>query len=305
MTVRSNQSRGCFSANRVTSVGLRPRIDRPPHQDHRLWLARVVCRREQRGGGQHRNRRLAYRHHVDTRPQQANKTHHDIDEVVEIEPAIKERDIARIHPIGEVDVVVAQHGLDGAAQQGREVARQRGDDQHCRLVAAFFLAEVQQVAKRMRGHDLLGDADLCIIERDAADPEIGPVVRQAGVGQQLHRRRRASHERKILDQRPWLGQNAAQEFRHKTDWGEHIALCLIGVVKHISSSDTAPELANLQTVDTVPVSIDRKASDPNSKCSMFQGYIWLDNSLRKSAAPRPRGALNQLTARSGMRSGGG
>ena len=57
-----------------------------------------------------------------------------IDEIVEPEAAVAQRHVARIDPVGQIDVVVGQRGRDGAAQQGREMPRQRRDDQQLRLV---------------------------------------------------------------------------------------------------------------------------------------------------------------------------
>ena len=45
----------------------------------------------------------------------------------------RERHVARVVPVGDVDVVVGQHRAHGVAQQRREVARHRRDDQHARL----------------------------------------------------------------------------------------------------------------------------------------------------------------------------
>ena len=57
-----------------------------------------------------------------------------IDIVVKVERAIGQRHVACVFPVGDIDLVVFQHGLDGVAQQGRVVARQRRYDQHRRLV---------------------------------------------------------------------------------------------------------------------------------------------------------------------------
>jgi hypothetical protein len=62
--------------------------------------------------------------------------------------------IACIAPVGDVDVVVAQQGLDGAAQQRGEVARHGRHHQHLGLHGRGFLAEMQQ-ATEGRGADFL------------------------------------------------------------------------------------------------------------------------------------------------------
>ena len=75
-----------------------------------------------------------------------------VDVVVEIEAALGHRHHARVDPVGDVDVVVGQEGLDRAAQQRGVVARHRRDDQHLGLRPARHVAEhaleMQQLAER-------------------------------------------------------------------------------------------------------------------------------------------------------------
>ena len=72
------------------------------------------------------------------------------DIVVEAEGAVGQRRVAGVAPVGDVDVVVRQQGLDRAAQQGGEVAGQRRDQQDARLLGIALLAEAHQVAERRR-----------------------------------------------------------------------------------------------------------------------------------------------------------
>src|ERR1700719_4912487 len=97
---------------------------------------------------------------MDLRPQETDEPAHHIDKVVEIEPAIKQRDVSRIYPVGDVDIVVGQQGRDGAAQQRREMTRERRHHEYRRLVPGFILAKMEDLAERMRGNDLFGPADL-------------------------------------------------------------------------------------------------------------------------------------------------
>jgi len=92
------------------------------------------------------------------RPEQADEADYQLDEIIETESPEKERDIPRVDPIRNKDIVVRQQGLDGAAQQGREVARERSNDQDDRLVSRPILTEMEQVAKRIGGDDLFGTA---------------------------------------------------------------------------------------------------------------------------------------------------
>ncbi len=210
-------------------------VDRAAHQDHRGGLARVVPGGQQRHRRQHRNRWLAYRHHMDARPEQPDKADHQLDEIVEIEPAVEQRNVARVDPVGQIDVVIGEQGFDGAAQQGREMPGKRRHDQHGRLVAGRILAEMQQVAERVRGDDLLADRDLLAVDRYRSDAEIRPLMRHAGVGQQLHRRSGAAHARHVADRQPWMAEPVAGGLGHQPDRPENVVLCLVGVVKHIPS----------------------------------------------------------------------
>ena len=201
-----------------------PGVDRPAHQDHRGGLARIVRGRHQRHRRQHRHRGLAHRHDVDARPQKPGKADHQLDKVVEIEPSVKQRNVARVGPVGQVDVVIGQQGFDGAAQQGREMPGQRRHDQHRRLVARRILAEMQQVAERMRGDDLFADRDFLAVDRYRLDAEIRPLMRHAGVGQQLHRRGGAAHARHVADRRPgWRSQSWAVSAISRT--GPKMSFC--------------------------------------------------------------------------------
>src|SRR5439155_7840733 len=119
--------------------------------------------------------------------------------------------------------------------------------------------------ERMRGNDLFGDANLLAVDNHVADAEFRPIVRHAGIGELLHRRCRAPHQRSILYERPWLGQHAAEKLGHQANRGEYVAVYLVSVVEHISSNLPAPALGNLQTVETVPISIHPKAKSSHPK----------------------------------------
>ena len=68
--------------------------------------------------------------------------------VLDPEPARRQRHLAGVDPVGDVDVVVAQQRLDRAAQQRGEMPRQRRRHQHPRLRRVHVLGEVQQVPER-------------------------------------------------------------------------------------------------------------------------------------------------------------
>jgi len=126
------------------------------------------------------------------------------------------------------------------------MTRERRDDQDRRRFADFFLAEMKQAAKRIGGDDLFGDGHLSALDDCGPNAEIRPVVRQAGVGQQLHRRRSAAHQRRIREQWPWLVEQTAESLGHEPNRTEHVALYLVGLVKHQPSYAPIPrEVANV------------------------------------------------------------
>ncbi len=103
------------------------------------------------------------------RPDHFEKPDQVLDIVVEAEAAGRERRVARIVPVGDVDVVLGQHRLDGVAQQRREVAGQRRDEQHARLRAGDILGEMQQRAERRDVRRLLAHRQFLVADRDGVD----------------------------------------------------------------------------------------------------------------------------------------
>ncbi len=69
-----------------------------------------------------------------------------VDEVGQVETVGCHRDEAAILPFGHIDVVVGEHRLDRAAQQGGEMAGERRDDQQLGILALGVALEVEQVA---------------------------------------------------------------------------------------------------------------------------------------------------------------
>ena len=138
-----------------------PRIDRPAHQRQRGRLQRIVARRHDGGCRQHRHGRLANRHEVRVLADELRELDDVVDVIVEIETADGDRHVARVVPVGDVDIVLGQHGLNRAAQQRGVVARHRRDDQHLRVVAfaadGFIASEVNEIAERFDEHDLFVD----------------------------------------------------------------------------------------------------------------------------------------------------
>ncbi|MHC2576130.1 hypothetical protein ACVI1J_002156 [Bradyrhizobium diazoefficiens] len=146
------------------------------------------------GGRERRDRRLADRHHMRARAELAEEVDEMISVVVEPEAALAARNVARIVPVGDVDVVVLEQRLHGAAQQRREMAGHRRHQQHARLLGHALLLEVQQRAERGCVGDLLGDGDLTVAYHDAVDAVGRAMVGEGGARDQLQRRRQPADD---------------------------------------------------------------------------------------------------------------
>ena len=104
-------------------------VDRPAHQGDRARLTRVLRLGHQRGGGHHRDRRLADGDHVHVGSEVAAELDDIVDVVVEIEIALRQRHFARIGPVCDMHVMLGQQRLDRAAQERGVVAAHRRDQQ--------------------------------------------------------------------------------------------------------------------------------------------------------------------------------
>ena len=124
-----------------------------------------------------------------------------IDIFVEAEPARGQRHVARIVPIGDVDIVVGQHGAHGRPQQCREVAGERRHHEDARLRRRDVLLEVQERAERRHMRRFLAHFDLAIADGDAVDGEWRTCVGQAGARDQLIDRGEIAHCRVVGEQR--------------------------------------------------------------------------------------------------------
>ena len=151
MTLFSNHAID-FSCREIVDLRrVAARVDRAAHQDKCGGLAILVARRHHRRGDERRYGRLTDGHHMRVRADEANEIDEIVDEVVEVEASGGEWHVAGVGPIRNVNVMLRQHGLDGAAQQRRVMARHRCDDQNLGVVAlsAFGLvaAEMNEVAE--------------------------------------------------------------------------------------------------------------------------------------------------------------
>ena len=97
--------------------------------------------------------------------------------------------------------MVRQHGADGRAQQGGEMARQRRHQQHARLRRRDILLEMQQRAERRRVRRLLPHLDLAVADGDGADAERRPGVGEADARDQFISRGQVADRRIVGEER--------------------------------------------------------------------------------------------------------
>jgi len=112
--------------------------------------------------------------------QVANEFLHIVDVVVQVEFTVRQGHQTSVFPVGDVDLVVLQHGFDGVTQQGGVVARQRCHDQHGGLglelgecggiVRESF--ETTQLTERLVDLDALVHSDIGFVDLDGADAEL-------------------------------------------------------------------------------------------------------------------------------------
>ena len=145
----------------------------------------MIVLRHHRGRDQRGDARLAHRNDVRALAHHLEEADQVLDVFVETEHAGTARHVAHVVPVGDVDVVLGQHGAHGGAQQRGEMAGQRRHHQHARLRHLDVLLEMQQRAERRDVRALLAHLDLAVADHDPVDPERRPRVREAGARDQL------------------------------------------------------------------------------------------------------------------------
>ena len=106
---------------------LHTRIDRASHQGKTRRTCGVLVLTHDRRSGERRHAGLADRHQMCLWPEHLQKRNQMLREVVETKCPLAQRHIARAMPIGDVDIMIQQQGLNRAAQQGGEVPGHRRD----------------------------------------------------------------------------------------------------------------------------------------------------------------------------------
>ena len=133
----------------IVDLGRRDaRIDRARHQRQAGRLMIGAFLRHDRGRRERRDGGLADGDDMRIRPHMPDEIDQMLGVVVESESVPPPGGmIARVDPVGDIDLVIAQHRLQRAAQQRREMARHRRDEQDFGFVGAGRFAEPPQVAE--------------------------------------------------------------------------------------------------------------------------------------------------------------
>ncbi len=179
------------------------------------------------------------------RPDLLDEADQMADIAVEAEAAGGERHVARVVPVGDVDIVFGQHGAHGRAQQRGEMARQRRDQQDARLRLVDVLLEMQQRAERRHVGRFLPYRHLAIAHRDA-----GNAVGRAHMGQARTRDQLIGRGEVAEYRRP---SRAVEPLAHRLDRNagqcthrpHNVGMGLIGLIKHSNPGGPGDRAGNL------------------------------------------------------------
>ncbi len=222
---------GPIGGQRVDLRGVDAAVHRAGHQGQAARRGGVVVLGHQRGGGQCRHAGLAHGHQVRAGAHGAQEGDDLQGVVVQPEAAAAQRHVARVVPVGDVHVVVAQQRAHGVAQQGGEVARQRRGQQHPRLRRAargHQPPEVQQRAERRHQRGLLHHRHRLAVHAHVGDAVVGPAVRDSQARHHLQRGRRVRQRAA----RAGTGQRRPHEPGGHARGGGQIGLRLIHLIEH-------------------------------------------------------------------------
>ncbi len=236
MTFPSNHSSGCSTGQAVDLGRVDAPVDGARHERQAARPGGIVVLRHERGGGQRLHARLADGDHVRARADHAEELDEVVRVAVEAERAGGDGDLARVVPVGQVDVVLGEHRPHGRAQQCGEVPRHGRDEQDRRLGDVGVLLEVQKRAERGDVGRALRDRDLLAPDERAVDAERGTRVREAPEGHELGGRGRAADEREVRQAARQMGDRIRQDRRRDPEGRHEIGLRLIGRVEHASGT---------------------------------------------------------------------
>ena len=131
-----------------------------------------------------------------------------LDEVLEAESPVLQRNVARVAPVRHIDLMMMKKRPDRAAQKRREMARHRRDEEHARIILAALARKTPQPAKGRR-------EDLPLHDRkaqpgpghDLANSVVRPRMGEARKRHELVIGRHAPQWRRVFHRAP-LRQNA-------------------------------------------------------------------------------------------------
>ena len=211
---------------------IHPCVDRSRHQRHAARERRIAGLRHHRGGGQRGHRGLAHRDDVAARSHDPQEADDVVDELVQAEAPLGQRHVARVLPVGDVEVVLRQHHLDCAAQQGGEVAGHRRDQKDARLHDRMVLAEMQQRAERRVVGRFLGHRCCLSVHRHDIDAEGWPVMRETRLGEQGQSGRDLPHQRRRAGAAIGQSRHDCAEPGELTQREQQVRLRLIELIHH-------------------------------------------------------------------------
>ena len=147
--------------------------------------------------------------------QVTNKFLHVVGVIMQMKLTFCQWHCAGIFPIGDVDLVIFEHGAHSVAQQRGVVARQRRNNQYCRLVFKFLQSgnvigealEANQITKRFAHFDALIDRNFNIAHFNCIDAEFRLQIIFAQTVHQIVARRHALHDGILAEWRFGVAQN--------------------------------------------------------------------------------------------------
>ena len=156
----------------------------------------------QRHGGEHRDGRLADRHHMHVSPEKPKKLNDVVDIVVEVEGAGRARHEAGVLPFGDIDLVMREEIAHRAAEKRREMPGHGRHDQDLGVLAAaprrHLPLEIDEIAEGLRDQRALSDGDLAAAHLGLVDAPGGLAIAPRGALEQLERRRGAAAKGRVV-----------------------------------------------------------------------------------------------------------
>jgi hypothetical protein len=177
------------------------------------------------------------------------------DVVVQAERALGRRYHARVDPVGDVDLVVAQQRAHGVAQQRGMVAGHRGDDQHHRVVLHLVdggrvvaeALETLQLAERLGQRHALDHRDLLIVRDGGVDAEFGFLVVLAEPMDQLVTGSHPLRAGQLRERTAVVIEHLRIGLREVAQRAEERALPFVDLIKH-RSGDSRRDESHLSAV---------------------------------------------------------